>query len=135
VDTLRWTRCVDKKIKGAKVFAACNEITRLSKPLRSRFRCLHLPRYSEEEFLEVSVKVLSKLKIAPVIGKAVWEQRGDIRDVISIGKLVRKNDSPKDVEQILATMIKYGEISNNQPGIWENIEMETWENIEMSSAS
>jgi hypothetical protein len=47
------------------------------------------------------------LKIAHIIGKAVWDQRGDIRDVISIGKLVRKNDGPEEVEQILSTMIKY----------------------------
>jgi Holliday junction resolvasome RuvABC ATP-dependent DNA helicase subunit len=55
----------DFKIKGAKVFAACNEITRLSRPLQSRFRRLHLPQYTEEQFLEVSVKVLliSTLKI------------------------------------------------------------------------
>jgi hypothetical protein len=98
----------DFKIKGAKVFAACNEITRLSRPLQSRFRRLHLPPYTEEQFLEVSVKVLPKLKIAHVIGKAVWEQKGDIHDVISIGKLVRKNDGPEEVEQILSTMIKYG---------------------------
>ena len=111
VDQIR--RQYDFRIKGTKVFAACNEITRLSKPLQSRFRCLHLPRYIEEQFLEVSVKVLPKLKIAHVIGKAVWEQRGDIRDVISIGKLVRKNDGPEEVEEILATMIKYGKISNN----------------------
>ena len=45
--------------------------------------------------------MLSNLKIAQVIGKAVWDQRGDIRDVISIGKLVRKNDGPEEVEQIL----------------------------------
>jgi hypothetical protein len=51
-----------------------------------------------------------KLKIAHVIRKAVWEGRGDIRDVISIGRLVRKNDGPEEVEQILATMTKYGEI-------------------------
>ncbi|MFZ0513288.1 MAG: hypothetical protein WAM14_16895 [Candidatus Nitrosopolaris sp.] len=51
---------------------------------------------------------MPKLKNAHVIGKAVWEQRGDIRDVISIGKLVRKNDGPEEVEQILSTMIKYG---------------------------
>jgi hypothetical protein len=42
------------------------------------------------------------LKIAQVIGKAVWDQREDIRDVISIGKLVRKNDGPEEVEQILS---------------------------------
>jgi hypothetical protein len=39
----------DFKIKGAKVFAACNEITRLS-----RFRRLHLPSYTEEQFIEAS---------------------------------------------------------------------------------
>jgi hypothetical protein len=53
------------------------------------------------------------LKIASVIGKAVWDQRGDIRDVISIGKLVRKNDGPEEVEQILSTMMKYGEIKEH----------------------
>ena len=93
----------DFTIKGAKVFAACSEITRLSRPLQSRFRRLHLPQYSEEQFLEVSAKVLPRLKIADVIGKAVWDQRGDIRDVISIGKLVRKNDGPEEVESILST--------------------------------
>jgi hypothetical protein len=107
VDQLR--RQYDFKINGAKVFAACNEIARLSRPLQSRFRRLHLPRYTEEQFLEVSVKVLPKLKIANVIAKPVWDQRGDIRDVISIGKLVRKNDGPEEVEQILSTMMKYGD--------------------------
>jgi hypothetical protein len=44
----------------------------------------------------------------------VWDQGGDIRDVISIGKLVRKSDGPEEVEQILATIIKYG--PNNYRG-------------------
>jgi c-di-GMP-related signal transduction protein len=66
--------------------------------------------HTEEQFLEASAKVLPELKIAHVIGKAVWDQKGDIRDVISIVKLVRKNDGPEEVEQILSTMIKYGEI-------------------------
>jgi hypothetical protein len=105
VDQMR--KKYDFKINGAKVFAACNEISRLSRPLQFRFRRLHLPPYTEQQFLEVSSKVLPKLKIAHVIGKAVWEKRGDIRDVISIGKLVRKNDGPEEVEQILSTMTKY----------------------------
>jgi hypothetical protein len=79
VDQMR--KQYDFKINGAKVFAACNDITRLSRPLQSRFRRLHLPRYTEEQFIEVSAKVLPKLKTAHVIGKAVWDQRGDIRDV------------------------------------------------------
>ena len=108
VDQMR--KQYDSGIKGAKVFAACNEITRLSRPMRSRFRRLHLPSYTEDQFLHVAAKVLPKLKIAPIIGKAVWDQKGDIRDVISIGKLVRKNDGPQEVEQILSTMTKYGEM-------------------------
>jgi hypothetical protein len=100
VDQMR--KKYDFKIQGAKVFGACNEITRLSKPLQSRFRRLYLPPYTEEQFLKVAAKVLPKLRIAHVIGKAVWEQRGDIRDVL-------KNDSPEEVEQILTTMVKYGE--------------------------
>jgi hypothetical protein len=110
VDQMR--KQYDFRIKGAKIFAAANEITRFSRPLQSRFRRLHLPPYTEEQFLEVSVKVLPKLKIASVIAKAVWDQRGDIRDVISIGKLVQKNDSPEEVEQIVSTMTKYGEIKD-----------------------
>jgi len=66
---------------------------------------------------KVSVKVLPKLKIARIIGKAVRDQRGDIRDVISIGKLVRKNDGPEDVEHILCAMIKYGEIKEHRYAI------------------
>jgi hypothetical protein len=68
---------------------------------------MHLPSYTEEQFIELSVKVLPKLKIAPIIGKAVWNQRGDIRNVTSIGKLVRKNDGLEEVEQIFTMMTKY----------------------------
>jgi hypothetical protein len=39
--------------------------------------------------------------------------RGDIRDVISIGKLVRKNDGPEEVEQILRTTTMYSQNHNN----------------------
>jgi Holliday junction DNA helicase RuvB len=37
-------RQYDFEIKGAKVFATCNEIHRLNKPMQSRFRRLFLPR-------------------------------------------------------------------------------------------
>jgi hypothetical protein len=72
-------------IKGAKVFATCNEINRLSKPLQSRFRCLHLPKYSREQFLQIAVKVCPKLseETALIIAEETWEQQGDIRDLIS----------------------------------------------------
>jgi replication-associated recombination protein RarA len=100
----------DFEIKGAKVFASANDIKRLGKPLQSRFRKLFLPRYTEEQFLDISEKVLSKTSpsIARYIGAAVWKSQGDIRDVISIGKLVRKSDGPQEIEEIMNTMTKYG---------------------------
>src|SRR5215831_17631377 len=103
-------RQYDFQIKGAKVFATCNEINRLSKPLHSRFRKLFLPKYTEEQFLNVSEKVLPKLSssLARYIGTNVWKNGDGIRDVISIGKLVRKSDGPKQIELIMETMSKYG---------------------------
>ena len=100
----------DFEIKRAKIFATCNEINRLSKPLQSRFRKLFLPKYTEEQFLDVSEKVLSKTSpsIARYIRAIVWRHQGDIRDVISIGKLVRKSDGPEQIELIMETMSKYG---------------------------
>jgi hypothetical protein len=58
----------------------------------------------------VSEKVLPKLSssLARYIGANVWKNGGDIREVISIGKLVRKSDCPEEIELIMKTMSKYG---------------------------
>jgi Holliday junction DNA helicase RuvB len=103
-------RRYDFVIKGAKVFASANEINRISKPLQSRFRKLFLSRYTEEQFLDVSEKVLPKFStsIARYIGANVFNQGGDIRDVISVGKLVKKSDWSEDVDGIINTLVKYG---------------------------
>jgi hypothetical protein len=86
-------RQYDFEIKGAKVFATCNEITRLSKPLQSRFRRLHLPPYTKEQFLNIAVKVCPKLKeaLAHIIGEEVWKASKDVRDVVSLSKLIHKD--------------------------------------------
>ena len=42
--------------------------------------------------------------LAPLIGKAVWEQRGDIRDFISIWNLAQKNGGSEQVGHMLSTM-------------------------------
>jgi replication-associated recombination protein RarA len=100
----------DFVIKGAKVFSTCNEIIRLSKPLQSRFRRLFLPRYTEQQFIDVSIKVLPKIgeNMARYIGFTVFKIGGDIRDVMSVGKLIRKGDGPQEVEWMMNTMVKYG---------------------------
>jgi MoxR-like ATPase len=103
-------RQYDFVIKGAKVFASANDINRLSKPLTSRFRKLFLQRYTEEQFLKVAEKALPKLSpsIARYVGSQVWNSEGDIRDVISIGKLVKRDDGPEAIASIIATISKYG---------------------------
>jgi hypothetical protein len=102
--------CQDILMQGMKNHVRIIRIQNIENPDFDAYIC---PPYTEEQFLEVSAKVLPKLKIAHVIGKAVWDQRGDIRDVISIGKLVRKNDGPEKVGQILSTITKYGEMKEH----------------------
>src|SRR5262249_35388520 len=100
----------DFEIKDAKVFATCNEINRLSKPLQSRFRRLHLPPYTKEQFLDIVVKVCPKLKeeTCRIIGQEVWKTSKDVRDVISLSKLIRKSDGPDEIKAIMRTFTKYG---------------------------
>jgi MoxR-like ATPase len=100
----------DFEIRGAKVFVTCN---RLSKPLQSRFRRLHLPLYTKEQFLNIAVKVCPKLReeISRIIGEEVWKRgRKDVRDVISLGKLIRKGDGPGEIEGLVKTLAKYTDI-------------------------
>jgi Holliday junction resolvasome RuvABC ATP-dependent DNA helicase subunit len=103
-------RSYDFEIKSAKVFGTCNEINRLSKPLQSRFRRLHLPPYTKEQFLNIAVKVCPKLKEvrSRIIGEEVWKTSKDVRDVVSLSKLIRKSDGPDEIEAIMRTFTKYG---------------------------
>jgi hypothetical protein len=92
-----------------KVFATSNDISRLSRPLQSRFRPLHLPKYIKQ-FLDVAIRVCLRLteETALMIGDEVWNMKGDVRDIISIGKFVRVDDGPTEIEQIMKTLSKYG---------------------------
>jgi hypothetical protein len=94
------------EIKNAKVFATSNEISRFSKPLHPRFRRLHLPRYTKEQFLNVAIKVCPKLseKMAAMIAEQVWAQSRDIREVISVSKLIRKNDDLDEIKHVAVTL-------------------------------
>ena len=100
----------DFEIRGSKMFASCNEISRLSKPLHSSFRRLHLPSYTKEQFLDIAVKVCPKLKeeISRIIGDVGSK---DIRDVISLTKLIRKGDGPEEIEGLVKTLVKYTNVN------------------------
>jgi hypothetical protein len=49
--------------------------------------------YTEIQFLEVSVKLLSKLKIADVIGKVVWDRAAEIT-VLVVTAITAAGDKP-----------------------------------------
>jgi hypothetical protein len=43
-----------------------------------------------------------------IIGEEVWEHGSkDIREVISLGKLIRKDDGLEEVERLVRTLAKY----------------------------
>jgi MoxR-like ATPase len=90
------------------VFATSNGTKKLSEPLVSRFRVIHLNEYSFSQFYEVSVKKLLAEgldnKLAHEIAISVWEQlpNPNIRNCVQIGRLV-KNDP--DIEMAIADEI------------------------------
>jgi replication-associated recombination protein RarA len=110
ISVIQMKRRYDFTMKDVKIFATSNDVERISRPMLSRFRKLTLPEYTKEEFLEISARVLPKLHphIAKDIAQNVWNIGSkDIRNVISIGKLVRKHDGPVEIESLIETMEKY----------------------------
>jgi hypothetical protein len=73
-----------------------------------------LPSYTKEQFLDIAVKVCPKLKkgTSRIIGEEVWKQGNrDIRDVISLGKLIRKCDGHEEIEGLVKTFVKYTDVN------------------------
>jgi replication-associated recombination protein RarA len=111
------TRQYDFTIAKAKIFATANDLKRLSKPLQSRFRKLTLPAYTEEQFMKISSMMMPHLpqEVVKFIAEVVWKLRGDIRQVLSISKLVKRSHRPEDIMQIVQDLAEYsGEDSEKQ---------------------
>lgn len=109
INVIQMKRRYSFTMKDVKIFATSNDASIVSKPMLSRFRKLTLPPYTKEEFILISRNVLPKLKqeTSEFIALCVWEMHGDIRSVINIGKLVRKNDGPQEIEDLIETMERY----------------------------
>jgi MoxR-like ATPase len=91
------------------VFATSNGTKKLSEPLLSRFRVMHLNEYSFSQFYEISAKKLLAegldKKAADEIVISAWEQlpNPNIRNCVQIGRLV-KNDP--QIEMAIADEIQ-----------------------------
>ena len=107
------TQTMHKKVRQTYlktwVFATSNGTRKLSEPLLSRFRVMHMDEYDFSQFYEISVKRLLDEGLSQIaadeITKSVWEQlpNPNIRNCVQIGHLV-KNE--KNIEMAIADEIQ-----------------------------
>jgi MoxR-like ATPase len=97
-----------------RVFAAGIKIEKLPQDLLSRFAKLHFAPYTEQEFIEVSQRVLTareniRLENAEYIARALWHLHGensDVRQCVQIARLSR--GERQRIGEVLAALRKYG---------------------------
>ena len=78
------------------VFATCNDPTKLSDALLSRFFLVKLEPYTSEQFYEITLRLLKiPENMARIIADLVWSTSRDIRDCVRIGKLARSEEDVK----------------------------------------
>lgn len=97
---------------STKVFAASNT-TNMPRELLSRFMVLYFRPYSRDEFLNVTINVLTKkegvdISLASYIAEKVWQtaQRdfADPRESVRIARLCHSKD---EVDKLVMLMLKY----------------------------
>ena len=99
---------------STKVFAAGIRIHHLPKDLMSRFTRLKFKSYTEQEFIEVSTRILDmresvSRELANAIAKRIWEKHqegSDVRQVVQIGRLCKGD--PDKAKEILSILRKLG---------------------------
>jgi Holliday junction resolvasome RuvABC ATP-dependent DNA helicase subunit len=108
VDVDQYNRQLHFQLEGVKIFASANDETRISKPMKSRFLILKMAEYTEEQFYNIAEKQLPRLGRDAVrcIARYVWHRKGDMRDVLGIGRLVRPNHTPEDILQLIEDLDK-----------------------------
>jgi len=104
-----------KKEMMISVFATCNDISKISNALRSRFIVLQLEEYTYDQFLGIAKHLLAKIYgmnevISAMIADAIWNSGSkDVRDLLKVGKLAK---TPEDVEWVVRTLQRYNTRSN-----------------------
>jgi len=97
-----------------RVFAAGIRVEKLPQDLLSRFTRLHFAPYTEQEFIEVSQRVLTtrentSLENAEYIARALWQTHGqdaDVRQCVQIARLSRGDR--QRIDEVLVALRKYG---------------------------
>ena len=94
------------------VIASSNNISNIISPLKSRFFIIELEPYNYEQFIQITMRLLTKQhKVKEQIAKAtadmVWKKMRsrNIRDCVRIGRMAK---SVEDVDFIIDTLRRYG---------------------------
>jgi holliday junction DNA helicase RuvB len=78
------------------VFATCNNTTKLSDAILSRFFVVKLDPYTYEQFYEITLGLLNiPENTARFISDSVWSSSKNIRECVRIGKLARSEQDVK----------------------------------------
>ena len=108
VKVAQHNRQYDFTIPGAKIFATANDAKRITEPMESRFVVLHVPDYDEGQFIEIARMMLADTELPDemieFIAREVFKHRADVRQILKIGKLVMREDTPESVEEMIKTM-------------------------------
>jgi len=97
-----------------RVFAAGIRVEKLPKDLLSRFTKLHFAPYTEQEFIEVSQRVLTtrentSVENAEYIAKALWQLHGQNADVRQCVQIARLGQGERQrIGEVLVALRKYG---------------------------
>ncbi len=100
---------------GTMVFAACNSSKKFTKEFLSRFAWhFRFPRYTREQFIDVSVGFLGRAcecpdHLAILIGQLVFDlELGDIRQVRAVWDAL-ENPTEEEVKRVVELKLKYGD--------------------------
>ncbi|MEM2447857.1 MAG: hypothetical protein QXT14_02765 [Candidatus Bathyarchaeia archaeon] len=90
------------------VFAACNNLNRVSKELRSRFLVLKFREYTYDEFMDVSTNVLTKREgVSPAVAEVIAElvfrvlKSKDVRDCVKVARLISRNPTVEEARNVI----------------------------------
>jgi hypothetical protein len=89
------------------IIGSCNDTSRFSKKLLSRFLCVYFTEYSYNEFIQICRSILVQRGTEPLLAEKiadlVWNQikSRDIRDAIKISCLVKNEDDLKWILEML----------------------------------
>jgi len=92
-------------VLNTSVFAAANTDAGLAPELKSRFRILYLPPYTEKQFKDAVVRVLGGGHLAEHIAERSWEVSRDVREAVRMGRICFTRE---EVDEDIRLMKRYG---------------------------